>query len=69
MPLLILVNTSYRGWVDFTVEWRETTNNQRTQVTSATYFTANSALEEGVQFTTQDHGQIAVAEFIRFKKS
>ncbi|MDR2416018.1 MAG: hypothetical protein LBD75_05435 [Candidatus Peribacteria bacterium] len=68
IPLLVLTDTTYRGRIDFMVEWRETTNNQRTQVTSSAYFTANRALEDGVQFTAQDDGQIVIADFIKFEK-
>jgi hypothetical protein len=69
IPLLILAHPSYRGRVNFSVEWRETTNSQRTPVSSSAYFTADKALEDGIQFTTRDNGQIVFADFIKFEKS
>ena len=65
----LTANSSYRGWVDFYVQYRANTSDNWTTVSSTNYFTANNSLTNGVRFTAEDAGAMTISNFIRFARS
>ena len=62
-------SSSYRGRVDFYVQYRQSTSSSRSTVTSSSYFDASSSLNNGYQFTSSDYGYKTFSSFIRFNKT
>ena len=62
-------DSSYRGWVEFSVQYRAASSSSRSTVSSSTYFTASSEFNNGYKFTSSDKGEKTFNSFIRFNKS
>ncbi|MDR0282484.1 MAG: hypothetical protein LBI53_04185 [Candidatus Peribacteria bacterium] len=62
-------DSSYRGWVEFSLQYRSSSSSSRSTVSSSTYFTASSEFNNGYKFTSSDKGEKTFNSFIRFNKS
>ncbi|MBO4203937.1 hypothetical protein J5893_03880 [bacterium] len=64
-------SSDYRGRVDFEVQYRSTSSSSWSKLgtSSSSYFTADSYLRKGYQFTSSDRGYRSFSNFIRFAKS
>ncbi|MDR2189768.1 MAG: hypothetical protein LBP53_00820 [Candidatus Peribacteria bacterium] len=66
--LTLQTRTSYRGWVNFSLQYKSSANDTRGNINNSTYFTASNYLHNGVQFMSQDNGEIILSSFIEFHK-
>ena len=62
-------NSSYKGRVEFSVQYRSSTSASWSTVSSSTYFTADSAFNNGYRFTASDNGRKTFSSFIKFNRS
>ncbi len=64
----VQTDSDYRGWVDFEVQYKSSNSSSWSTVTSSTYFTADSYLKNGYQFTSSDRGFHSFVNVIKFYK-
>jgi hypothetical protein len=63
-------DSSYKGYVYFSVQYRASSSDAWKTQTSSTYFTAgDNYLKNGYKFVTSDYGSHTFSSFIRFNKS
>jgi hypothetical protein len=62
-------DSSYRGRVEFRVQYRASSSDTWKTQTSSSYFTADAELKEGYKFTNSDKGSHVFNSFIRFNKN
>ncbi|MDR0369005.1 MAG: hypothetical protein LBH96_00230, partial [Candidatus Peribacteria bacterium] len=62
-------DSSYRGKVEFYLQYRTSSSSSWSKVTSSSYFTADDEFDDGYKFTSSDRGTVTFNSFIKFKKS
>ncbi|MDR0607275.1 MAG: hypothetical protein LBG52_02750 [Candidatus Peribacteria bacterium] len=62
------VDSSYRGKITFYVQYRSSSSYSRSTVSSSSYFSANSYLNNGYRFNSSDYGSKTFSDFISFKE-